>query len=433
MNFVLDNFLNIKLIKNLLKTRKYLFLLPLIIIFSSLKIYGYVFFFFLCVPYVYQNKNKIISQIKTADHVERLVFFYFLFLIIEIIFGALFLKDERVLIFWLPYMIVLIGAYFKNKYDLKYNLFYRKNYLKIIFISSTIYFVLYFLLNILAYIFGEGFYSIQDNFWIGSSSAFSLSSLLFFSMYNLWEKKQFNIFSYYTLSLIFYILVVLINETRLGLVYTILITFFICLRSLQLKKFLNSALLLIIVLLAYTISSFFINTFHTNIGMKLNSSLPKTDIVDTKTRLKNIDSILTSDDGRKEELFKGLQKFQEYPVINKFFGTGWYSSRITRNLNKNDIRNLKLNHRGKKAHYLQAIVALILDTGFLGILFLGKLYLSNSILIWKRKDLLLNRLFYFILLIMNFLCLFVGYPLVNIPYLLFIFPNGIIKFNNVKS
>ena len=92
--------------------------------------------------------------------------------------------------------------------------------------------------------------------------------------------------------------------------------------------------------------------------MKLNSSsIEKSGIVDTKTRLKNIDSILTSDDGRKEELFKGLQKFQEYPVINKFFGTGWYSSRITRNLNKNDIRNLKLNHRGKKAHYLQAIVA----------------------------------------------------------------------------
>ena len=76
MNFVLDNFLNIKLIKNLLETRKYLFLLPLIIIFSSLKIYGYVFFF-LCVPYIYKNKNKIISQIRTADHGERLVIFLF--------------------------------------------------------------------------------------------------------------------------------------------------------------------------------------------------------------------------------------------------------------------------------------------------------------------------------------------------------------------
>ena len=64
---------------------------------------------------------------------KGLLFFYFLFLIIEIIFGALFLKDERVLIFWIPYMIVLCGAYFKNIYDLKYNLFYRKNYLKILF------------------------------------------------------------------------------------------------------------------------------------------------------------------------------------------------------------------------------------------------------------------------------------------------------------
>ena len=193
------------------------------------------------------------------------------------------------------------------------------------------------MLNILAYIFGEGFYSLQDNFWIGSSSAFSITSLLFFSMYNLWEKKQFNIFSYYTLSLIFYILVVFINETRLGLVYIMLITFFIFLRSLQLKKFLNSALLVIIVLLAYIISSISINTFHTHIGMKLNSSMIESDIVDTIILIKpllNIHSILTIDDGRKEELLKGYQKFQEYPVINKFFGTGWYSSRITRNLKK---------------------------------------------------------------------------------------------------
>ena len=77
------------------------------------------------------------------------------------------------------FLVALGGSYFKNIYDLKYDSFYKKNYLKIIFISSNIYFILYFFLNILAYIFSDGFYSIQDNFWIGSSSAFSLSSLLF--------------------------------------------------------------------------------------------------------------------------------------------------------------------------------------------------------------------------------------------------------------
>ena len=81
-----------------------------------------------------------------------------------------------------------------------------------------------------------------------------------------------------------------------------------------------------------------------------------------------------------------------------------------------------MNHKNKKATYLQGIVALTLDTGLIGIILLGKLYLMNSIFIFKRKDSLLNNLFYVFMLLINFLCLFIGYPLVNIPFLLFIFP-----------
>ncbi len=407
--------------------------MPLIIIFSSLKIYGYVFFFLFCLPYIYKYKKEIISEIKTSSYKHKYVLFYLLFLIIEVIFGSLYLKDARVLIFWIPFIVTLGGSYFKNIYDLKYDFFYRKNYVKIIFVSSNIYFIFYFLLNILAYIFSEGFYSIQDNFWIGSSSAFSITSLLFYSMYNLWEKKQFKIFSYFTLSLIFYIFVALINETRLGLFYAITLLIFATFRSIQLRKFLNSALIIIIFFSAYIISSISINSFHNNIAQKIILSKTEYSIDDTKTRLKNIDRFFTTSDGRKDEFLKGISKFQEYPVINKFIGTGWYSSRITINLNKNDIRNFKLNHRNKKAHYLQGIIALILDTGFLGMTLLGILYFINSIFILKRKDFLLNSLFYIMMLALNFLCLFIGYPLVNIAYLLFIFPNGIINFNNEKS
>ena len=53
---------------------------------------------------------------------------------------------------------------------------------------------------------------------------------------------------------------------------------------------------------------------------------------------------------------------------------------ITRNLKKTEISNFKLNHRSKKATYLQGIVALTLDTGLIGMLLLGKLYLLNFII-----------------------------------------------------
>ena len=143
MHLVLDIFSNIKLLINFLIKRKYFFLLPLIIIFSSLKIYGYVFFFLLCIPYIYRHKKEIINEIKNSGYKERFVFFYFLFLIIEIIFGSLFLKDERVLIFWIPFILALCGAYFKNIYDLKFNSFYRKNYLKLFLLHLI--FILFFI------------------------------------------------------------------------------------------------------------------------------------------------------------------------------------------------------------------------------------------------------------------------------------------------
>ena len=433
MHLLLNFFSNIKLLINFLIERKYFFLLPLIVIFSSLKIYGYVFFFLLCIPYIYRHKKEIINEIRNSGYKERFVFFYFLFLITEVIFGSLFLKYERVLIFWLPFILALCGSYFKNIYDLKFNFFYKKNYLKIIFVSSNIYFIFYFLLNLLAYIFGDGFYSIQDNFWIGSSSAFSITSILFYSLYNLWEKEQFKILSFFTLSLVFYIFVVLINETRLGLLYLLVLSFFLFFRNLQLKKFFNSIFLIVIILLTYNISSLSISSFHNNFGSKIIPSKKETIVQnynDSRNIINDSFEIISYEDGRQKELIKGYKKYQEYPLINKFFGTGWYSSRITRNLDKTEISNFKLNHRSKKATYLQGIVALTLDTGLIGILLLGKLYLLNFIFIWQRKDNFLNKFFNISMLFLNFLCLFIGYPLVSIPFLLFVFPNGIINFNH---
>ena len=135
MKAIIKNYLNQKSSVYLFIQKYYFFILPIIIIFSSLKIFGYVFFFFLCVPYIFQKRNKIILTIKESDYNQKFILFYFLFLILEVIFGAFYLKDIRVLIFWIPLFLTALGVYFKNIYDLKSNIFYRANYIRIIFIS----------------------------------------------------------------------------------------------------------------------------------------------------------------------------------------------------------------------------------------------------------------------------------------------------------
>ena len=123
-----------------------------------------------------------------------------------------------------------------------------------------------------------------------------------------------------------------------------------------------------------------------NFGTKIIPSKKETIVQnynDSRNIINDSFEIISYDDGRRSELIKGYKKYQEYPLINKFFGTRWYSSRITRNLKKTEISNIKLNHRSKKATYLQGIVALTFDTGLIGIILLGKLYLINSLFIKK--------------------------------------------------
>ena len=50
------------------------------------------------------------------------------------------------------------------------------------------------------------------------------------------------------------------------------IYFFVTLRCLQLRKFLNGILILIIVISGYNFSLLFITTFHNNVGTKNNTS-----------------------------------------------------------------------------------------------------------------------------------------------------------------
>lgn len=396
------------------------FFIPVIIIFSSLKTFGYVSAFILYIPYLIKNKNKILYVIRKSNLLEKQVLIFFLFILFEIFYGCFFIKDIRIVLFWIPLLLVIVSSYFKNIYDLKKNKFYKKNYLKIIYKSCTFYFFLYFILNLYSYIKYGAFYRIQDYLWMGSSSAFAISSILFYSMSNLWQKNGFKVLSSYGLFLIFYIFLVLINETRLGIVYISLFLIYLVLKNIQLRNYLNSIFIFLTIFLSYTILSFFINQFHikysNNIGFT-NRNLDRNLVEDSKN--------IFMKDNRKKEIIKGFQKFEDYPKLNKLIGTGWYSSRITINLNTNDIK--LRNFSNKKVTYLQGIVAMLLDTGIIGSVFAFYLFFINLFNTLASREELINKSFILLLLLISFLCLFIGYPLVNIAYILFLLPGGVIQ------
>ena len=115
----------------------------------------------------------------------------------------------------------------------------------------------------------------------------------------------------------------------------------------------------------------------------------------------------------------------EYPSINKLLGTGWYSSRITMNANQEEIKKGRLNHENYSTYSMQGIVAIFLDIGLIGFIYSLVLFTYTIFIQFQLKESLINRLFYISMVCVIGFCLFIGYPLVNIAYILFILPNGI--------
>jgi len=402
------------------------FFIPIVIIFSDLKFYGYVCFFIFYLPYILANRKLIFISIKNSSKVERIVLIYFLFLLLEIFYGSYFIKDVRIIIYWLPLLITFIAAYFKNIYDLNTSIYYKSNYLKIIYKSTFYYFLFYFFMSILGYIFGEGFYSIQDNFWVGSSSAFGITSILFYGMFQLWEKNNFKFFSSFSLVLVFYILLALMHDSRLSLFYILIALSFLIIQNIRVKKYLKSISYLLMITSCYILFSYGITFFHNSLTfIKPLSSSTLSITPQSKGLIQN--------DGRVEEFFKGYKKFSEYPLINKVIGTGWYSSRITIKYDGVDIRNRNFKAEDKSGYSLQGIVAILLDTGIIGILFLLVLYILTCFSIILRNMNFMTKLFLIILILVNFLCLFIGYPLVNIAFVMFFLPGGITYISKINK
>tara|TARA_Y100001970_G_C14257765_1_gene876867 strand:+ start:3645 stop:4592 length:948 start_codon:yes stop_codon:yes gene_type:complete len=314
-------------------------------------------------------------------------------------------------------------------------------------------------MNIISYLYFGNQYDIQNDFWIGSSGAFHASSILLISLYNKWEKINFNIKSNYTLTLIFFISMVALNDSRLGLLYILSFTTFTIIKCLSLRKVLNAILILAIVFNSYSLSSkiiqplnkYFNNTLiftETNIFKNFkyrnifkDLSNMANDGFNTKKVLSK-DKKLTGNDSRFLEIIIGLDKFQNTPLVNKMIGTGWYSSRITINSSRNRIldeyKELKhISLQKQEVVQMQGIVAILLDTGILGLFFILGLYLISFLEIFNLRNNFIYKLFISSMLFFNFFCLFIGYPLVNLAFILFLLPDGLLhnlsKINIRKS
>lgn len=419
------------------------FYLPLVIIFSSLKINGYVLAFLFLFLYLTLKIRKVFDLISIKSIDEKIVSTYFIYLIIETFHGALQVDDFRIIFYWIPLFIVTLFIYFRNSYDLKNNFYYEKNYYKIILISSVIYFCFYLIMNLISYIFYGNPYDIQDLYWMGTSGAFNISSLFFLALYKLWLKEDFKTKSKFIFLIPFYMILQSTNDSRLGFLYLFCFVFFVLIKQFQKKNFVNLIAFLIIILSSHLV----IDNSMGFINHKL--SLSEGDYI-TKNIITNANE-LRKYDGRKFELDVGKSHYEKSSLKEKIFGSGWYSSRITivpqRNKMIEELNKVTYEERVEKylsgeskinpilfykktVVSMQGIVAIILDSGLLGLAFLIIIILRNLYLINIQKCDFVSKLFTVSILSIHLLCLYIGYPLVSIPYFLFILPKGLI-FNKI--
>ena len=425
----------IKSILNLYIFNSYSFVLILIIL-SSFKFFGYAVGFIFLGPILYFNKNKIFSYIKKIDTEEKFVLAYFLYLFFESFYGFYTLKDVRIILYWPIFFLICTSSYLYNNHKLSRDKNYQNNYQDIIYKASNIYFIIYLLMNIISFIFYGNEYDIQNLFWVGGSTAFNISTILLFIIYLKWSKLNFKLNSIYLVNSIFYLFIMVLNESRFSQLYFFSFLLFIFLRSIKLKCIINSLLIIIISFYGFSISNKIIYKIKSTIDSNTNY-FEKTILDETNQNLKNIFNIkkeinenlyTNGDTGRVVELFIGIEKFKNSTIREKIIGSGWYSSRITINKTRDKIideKGIGEALKKTKVTHLQGIISLLIDTGLIGFIFTIFLFSISLRKILIFDCYILDKLFYSGLILLNFFCLFIGYPWISLPFIFLFIPKGI--------
>lgn len=437
------------------------YFLPIILIFSSIKFFGYVLGFLFFMPFVIKKRGKIFDHIQKLSPKNKLVLYYFYFQIIQTFIGFLVLKDIRILIYWIPFYLVCAYTYYSNSINIIRDYFYKRNIDKILYFSSLLYFILYFILNIFSYFKFGNAYQIQDNLWMGSTAAFSLSSIFLLSIFNLWRKQSFKLNSKYNYSFLFFLLISNINDSRLASIYIICFIFLITINHIKIRKIFSIIILISLYLSFYQASSFFVGALnnyknwkfkgydYSNYFSQGSSSLFSTLKDSSRVFIKESKSFITQDNSEKLSrdstrflsLIIAKEKFQRSNLYVKLFGTGWYSSReLVSDINSEFADKYAQKYKDcgtciikSNVVQLQGIVAIFLDTGITGIILTFTLFFITAKNILFQKSELSLKLFCICLLCIHFLCLFIGYPLNNIIYVLIYMPKGLLNYDYERN
>jgi len=431
---------------------------------SAFKIAGYVFGFYLFLPFLSRKIKPLLLSIKELKPTYKVISLYFLLMIISSFLGAIYLKDIRVILFWVPYFFVCLLIYIFHINELINNKNYFKNIDNILFKSSIIFLLIISIMNIVSLILYNNWFEIQRSYWIGGSTSFCISAIFFVQIFDRWIKNNFIIFSKFTLLITFYCILASFNNSRLALLYLLLFSFFIFIAAIKKKQLINGLSILTIILVSYSSFSFFFlesytlensilpyyfrfqNTVLQDKKTMIDKFQPErsliTEISDLNYSVSNIRSLIRKDfnkmDDRYFELYVGLHKFKNSNFIEKLFGTGWYSSRKTIKSSRDQIIDknreiLPKEIKKQEIHHLQGIIALLLDTGIIGVIFTIYLFGLTTIEILREKRSFDQRLFRISILSVNFICLFIGYPMVMNSYILMFLPQGILFINKRKN
>jgi len=193
-------------------------------------------------------------------------------------------------------------------------------------------------MNFLSIVIYKNPWDIQNSFWVGGSTSFNISSLFLYILFKKWSQINFKLNTKYTILISLYTFLVLLNESRLGQLYLILFIFFIILKSIPIRKIVNTILISTICFYSFSTGSLIIKYFSLN---NLHYYSNKTFFSETRNNLKNLidikqdfrNDMVLGDTARLLELSFGIEKFKKSNTFEKIFGTGWYSSRITINSN----------------------------------------------------------------------------------------------------
>ncbi|MBW3041834.1 hypothetical protein [Prochlorococcus marinus] len=407
-----------------MKISKYL--LYSIIIPSGFKFFGLTLASLLSLPLVLIQLSKWNYKLPIYYNYSLLAFIYFTYLIIQSIIGVIILSDLRIL-YWCIYFAIVYIIYIANQNYILYDCNYRKKFNDIIFASSLTYFIVYFIVSIIGYLSYGNFYTHQDDFFVGSSGAFLMGVPLLASIYNLWKKANFNLNSRYILYILFYLINVIIHDSRLGLLILVPFLSFYIIESVKPSNIFNIILVLSICIGSWG-SIAKLAPVESNNFTGLGNSIGQ---LFFDERLETTADKLQSDYVRLISLSTAYKKLQIANPYEFLFGTGWYTSReLLKPLTKDVLAASE-----SRGYYfilddssLQAegFVLLITDLGLVGFTFtLIFIFLTFRRIFRAHTSLPTKLLFSFYLLIV-FFTLFIGNPLNMAPFFLLLLPNGIL-------